>query len=170
MWDIYAEDQRVIPPSCNGINLVEKNHPCWDIQQQPKSLIGHTIAGIRSPTKKAWNFPATIERVGWISLKMGKFLVEERSAWRIILVSNWLVTPILSHLAHLEGEYPYLGDLLTMVINHLLTGMILQVLGGCDMIPLISKNWRPRSFFLPLPRWEPERWPNLYSPEVQFHR
>ena len=25
-----------------------------------------------------------------------------------------------------EGEYPYLGDLLTMVINHLLTGMILQ--------------------------------------------
>ena len=27
----------------------------------------------------------------------------------------------------MEGEYPYLGDLLTMVINHLLTGMILQV-------------------------------------------
>ena len=30
--------------------------------------------------------------------------------------------------AHLEGEYPYLGDLLTISINHLLTGMILQVL------------------------------------------
>ena len=30
-------------------------------------------------------------------------------------------------ICHLEGEYPYLGDLLTMVINHLLTGMILQV-------------------------------------------
>ena len=28
---------------------------------------------------------------------------------------------------HLEGEQPYLGDLLTMVISHLLTGMILQV-------------------------------------------
>ena len=27
----------------------------------------------------------------------------------------------------MEGEYPYLGDLLTMVINHILTGMILQV-------------------------------------------
>jgi len=27
----------------------------------------------------------------------------------------------------MEGEQPYLGDLLTMVINHLLTGMILQV-------------------------------------------
>ena len=26
----------------------------------------------------------------------------------------------------MEGEQPYLGDLLTMVINHLLTGMILQ--------------------------------------------
>ena len=27
----------------------------------------------------------------------------------------------------LEGEQPYLGDLLIMVINHLLIGMILQV-------------------------------------------
>ena len=27
----------------------------------------------------------------------------------------------------LEGEQPYLGDLLTMIINHLLTGMILRV-------------------------------------------
>ena len=28
---------------------------------------------------------------------------------------------------HLEGEQPYLGNLLIMVINHLLNGMILQV-------------------------------------------
>ena len=28
---------------------------------------------------------------------------------------------------HLEGEHPYLGDLLTIVINQLLPGMILQV-------------------------------------------
>ena len=28
---------------------------------------------------------------------------------------------------HFEGEQAYLGDLLTIVINHLLTGMILQV-------------------------------------------
>ena len=49
--------------------------------------------------------------------------------WRIIPVSKWLVTPIYkpSHLGHLEGEQPYLGDLLNMVINHLLTGMVLQV-------------------------------------------
>ena len=33
----------------------------------------------------------------------------------------------MSHLGHLEGEQPYLGDLLTMVTNHLLNGMILQV-------------------------------------------
>ena len=26
----------------------------------------------------------------------------------------------------IEGEQPYLGDLLTMLLNHLLTGMILQ--------------------------------------------
>ncbi len=48
--------------------------------------------------------------------------------WRIIPVSKWLGSPpFISHLAHLEGEKPYLGDLLTLVINHLLTGMILQV-------------------------------------------
>ena len=29
----------------------------------------------------------------------------------------------------MEGEQPHLGDLLTMVINHLLTGMIIQVVG-----------------------------------------
>ena len=44
--------------------------------------------------------------------------------WRIILVSKLLVTPIyMPWKGHLEGEQPYLGDLLTMVINHL------QVLG-----------------------------------------
>ena len=48
--------------------------------------------------------------------------------WRIIPVSDWLGSPpFISHLTHLEGEYPYWGDLLTMVINHLLNGMILQV-------------------------------------------
>ncbi len=40
----------------------------------------------------------------------------------------------MSHLGHLEGKQPYLGDLLTMVINHLLTGMILQV--------AFSKCWK----------------------------
>ena len=48
--------------------------------------------------------------------------------WRIIPLSKWVVTTIYKPWkAHLEGEQPYLGDLLTMVINHLLTGMILQV-------------------------------------------
>ena len=35
--------------------------------------------------------------------------------------------------AHLEGEQPQLGDLLTMVINHVLIGMILQVLSDEQM-------------------------------------
>ena len=43
---------------------------------------------------------------------------------------KWLGSPpFISHLGQLEGEQPYLKDLLTMVINHLLTGMILQVRG-----------------------------------------
>ena len=40
-----------------------------------------------------------------------------------------VVTCLEDHPSHLEGEQPYLGDLLTMVINHLLNGMILQVVG-----------------------------------------
>ena len=36
---------------------------------------------------------------------------------------------------HLEGEQPYLGELLTMVINHFLNGMILQVGGGVKSFP-----------------------------------
>jgi len=49
-------------------------------------------------------------------------VLQDGTAWRII--------PFISHLGHLEGEQPYLGDLLTMVIIHLLTGMILQVVTG----------------------------------------
>ena len=36
----------------------------------------------------------------------------------------------------MEGEQPHLGDLLTMVINHLLTGMILQVLLAVELLKL----------------------------------
>ena len=47
---------------------------------------------------------------------------------RIIPVSKWLVTPIYKPWkGHLEGEQPYLGNLQTMVINHWLIGMILQI-------------------------------------------
>ena len=38
-----------------------------------------------------------------------------------------LVTPVWNHLGHLEGKQPQLGDFLTMITNHLLNGMILQV-------------------------------------------
>ena len=49
------------------------------------------------------------------------------------------ITPIYKPWkGHLEGGQPYLGGLLTMVINHLLTGMILQVL-PTPRIP--SKKW-----------------------------
>ena len=46
------------------------------------------------------------------------------TTWRII--PSGQSPPILSHLGHLKGKQPYLRDLLTMVINHLVTGMILQ--------------------------------------------
>ena len=39
----------------------------------------------------------------------------------------------LRHVGHVEGKQPYLGDLPTMVINHLPTGMILEV--GCMVYP-----------------------------------
>ena len=49
--------------------------------------------------------------------------------WRIIPLSKLLVTPMYKPwMASWKGNNPtYLGDLLTMVNNHLLTGMILQV-------------------------------------------
>ena len=39
---------------------------------------------------------------------------------------KWLVTPMYKPFSPFR-EQPYLGDLLTMIFNHLLTGMILQV-------------------------------------------
>ena len=41
------------------------------------------------------------------------------TTWRII--PSGQSPPILSHLGHLKGKQPYLRDLLTMVINHLVT-------------------------------------------------
>ena len=65
--------------------------------------------------------------------------------WRIIPVSKWLVTPMYKPWkGHLEGEQPQLGDLQTMVINHLPTGMILQVNRG-PQAPLVFERF-PRAF------------------------
>ena len=56
-------------------------------------------------------------------------------------VSKWLVTPIYKPWkGHLEGEQPQLRDLLTMVINRLLYGMILLVRG---QLPPSPRNSRP---------------------------
>ena len=46
-------------------------------------------------------------------------------------------------LCHLEGERPYLGDLLTMVINHLLNGMIPQKFN--ELIPKLAIFVKPES-------------------------
>ncbi len=58
----------------------------------------------------------------------------------------------MSH-GHLEGEQPYFGDLLTMVIDHLINGMILQVGGGfMFFVHVRPKTWRYdqiwRTYFL----------------------
>ena len=64
---------------------------------------------------------------------------------------KWLGSPpFISHLDHLEGEQqPYFEDLLRMVINHLLNGMILQVhplkFHRAPEKPIVGKleNWKP---------------------------
>ena len=53
-----------------------------------------------------------------------------------ILLGGSSQTLFINHLRDLEGEQPQLGDLLTMVINHLLNGMILQV----EYTPLKTKE------------------------------
>ena len=49
-----------------------------------------------------------------------------KHTWRIIPFSKWLVTPIYKPFRPF-GMGIYLADLLSMVINHLPSGMILQV-------------------------------------------
>jgi len=70
---------------------------------------------------------------------------------------KWLGSPpFTSHVGHLEREQPYLGDLLTMVINHLLTGMILQVRFANDsMILYIYMNWFRRNLTCHEMPWSP---------------
>ena len=62
---------------------------------------------------------------------------------------KWLGSPLfVSHSGHLEGEQPYLGDLLTMVIDHFLTGMIIQVLERVGFPFLVAILESARLFFL----------------------
>ena len=49
------------------------------------------------------------------------------STWRIIPFSKWLVTPIYNPFRPIARGITPFRDLLTMVINHLQNGMILQV-------------------------------------------
>ena len=71
--------------------------------------------------------------------------------WRIIPVSKWLVTPIYKPFRRFGRGTTLLRDLLAMVINHLLTGMILQVWE-------IPNNQSPGGFL--------NSWPNERSPIV----
>ena len=61
------------------------------------------------------------------------------TTWRIIPFSKWLVTPIYEPFRPFGMEQPHLGDLLSMVINHLLTGMILQPV--CNGALVISNHF-----------------------------
>ena len=47
----------------------------------------------------------------------------------------------------MEGEQPQLGDLLTMVINHLLTGMILQVVPFVHWIETFTKYFQDQGIW-----------------------
>ena len=47
----------------------------------------------------------------------------------------------------MEGEQPHLGDLLTMVINDLLDGMILQVGGGFKLCVIFNPTWGNDTIF-----------------------
>ena len=58
----------------------------------------------------------------------------------------------------MEGEQPYLGDFVTMVINHLLTGMILQV-GG----PLLGSGTHTEPHFWGAPGNSLEIWIKMFQ-------
>ena len=74
------------------------------------------------------NHQVAIVRVSLDPITVEDLKILGEGTWRIIPLSKQLVTPVYRPWnGHLEGEQAYLGDLLTMIINHLLTGMILQV-------------------------------------------
>ncbi len=69
---------------------------------------------------------------GWVCCSV--YLV----TWRITPLSKWLVTPTYKPFRPLEGEQPYLRDLLTMVFSHLLNGVTRQVHPG-------KLAWNPKT-------------------------
>ena len=69
----------------------------------------------------------------------------------------------------MEGEQPYIGDLLPMVINHLLTRMIFQVdatVGFQDVVIGSSKSFAPYvemfDTHAPKPSKQPAKMPNIF--------
>ena len=74
-------------------------------------------------------FPGLSKEVDGSMVKLFLYMVGINwgYTWRIIPVSKWLVTPIYKLFRPFGREQPYLGDLRTIVINHLLSGLILQV-------------------------------------------
>ena len=80
--------------------------------------------------KNSSNLGSTVLYLGWFKESWTIWAILP-STWRIIPVSKWLVTPIYKPFRPFISGIPHLGDLLTMVINHLLTGMILPV---CECI------------------------------------
>ena len=81
---------------------------------------------------------------GWLSISLHLFtLVDNNGTWRIIPVSKWLVTPIYKPFRPFgRGITPVRGLTITMVINHLLTGVILQVV-IFGFSPLPHRRFRP---------------------------
>ena len=96
-----AMDHSFIKQTCHGPN------PPWKF--------GHT------PLKNGQKLE---ERIVFQAFFRGK----KPGTWRIIPVSKWLVTPIYKPFGPFgRGTTLLRGLTITMVINHLLTGMILQV-------------------------------------------
>ena len=58
----------------------------------------------------------------------------------------------------MEGEQPYLGDLLTMVVNHLLTGMILQAVTFTNLENASDFSPRKKHWFLSPKRIKKVTW------------
>ena len=61
------------------------------------------------------------------------------TTWRIIPVNKWLVTPIYKSFRPFgRGTTLLRGQKLTMVINHLVTGMLIQVgaMGPCSFFSM----------------------------------
>ncbi len=93
-----------------------QTRPCsWAFRTRFRETVGRAVVKCQTRSSHC---------LRWLKEERDEGSTKPAPAVRIIPVSKWLGSPpFISHEWPFGGEQPYLGDLLTMVINQLLNGI-----------------------------------------------